>query len=333
MLADLDGSHDDQETSADKRTAFVGELNGGVLIESTGGTAADAAEMIAVFEGFLDAEFQKDIAARDATFGTHAPELLLPRTDAQRRFDAVKCIFDAAAGAVDAGIAPRVSGSNTVVNIVVDLHTFEDAMMRAGWMHPDATTPAAPDLADRRSETSTGVPVPPLEALQAAVAGRVRRLVLDDCGVIVNQGRKQRLFSGAIRDTIKLLAAHCGHPGCTVPGRCCQIDHVEEWISGGHTDGDNADIDCGVHNRLKHHGYQVRRHRRGRTWIRPDGTPMTAAGQRPIPETDRLDAITHRRLDELVRERRQRSHRDQNLETQNLETQNLETQNIVVSAS
>jgi hypothetical protein len=220
-------------------------------------------------------------------------------------------IFRTAASAADAGIAPRVPGSMTTVNIVVDQASFEQQLSRLGWLSPDDINAAATDLAERHCDTDTGIAIHPIDAVHAAVAGRIRRLVVDPTGVIINQGRKQRLFTGPIRDAIHTLTTHCGHPGCTVPSRHCQIDHLHEWGHGGRTNSDNADIDCGPHNRLKHRGYTITRHTRGVRWVRPDGTSITAIGQRPQPESDQLNQAARNRLATWIDERDHPDQHDQ----------------------
>ena len=53
--------------------------------------------MIEIFQRFCDAEFATDWAWLRERFGDNAPHGLLPRSDAQRRFDALLAIFEAAA--------------------------------------------------------------------------------------------------------------------------------------------------------------------------------------------------------------------------------------------
>ena len=97
--------------------------------------------------------------------------------------------------------------------------------------------------------------------------GHVRRVVIGADGVIINLGRRSRLFTGSARDAALLQAVldrgrRCLWPGCR--HRHCQIDHRHEWHHHGHTNLDNAGPLCGRHNRHKTRGY--------RTWRDPDGT-------------------------------------------------------------
>ena len=85
-LADLDGAERNDEISHDRRSASVIDTDRSVSLRATGGTGMVTAELIGIFQQFVDAEFAKDVAVRTAAFGPDAPASKLPRTDAQRRY-------------------------------------------------------------------------------------------------------------------------------------------------------------------------------------------------------------------------------------------------------
>jgi hypothetical protein len=105
--------------------------------------------------------------------------------------------------------------------------------------------------------------------------GRTRAVIVDDHGTIVGMGRTRRLFTGRLRDAVLLRSERCVWPGCNLPTRRCQADHLHEHRHGGRTDPDNGAPACGRHNRFKTHGYTVHRGPDG-TWHthRPDGTEI-----------------------------------------------------------
>jgi hypothetical protein len=116
--------------------------------------------------------------------------------------------------------------------------------------------------------------VHPDAALQAMLAGSVRRVMVDAQAVVINMGRTQRLFTGKARQAAQLLAVRCGFRGCDVAAEFCDVDHVTPWVDGGETDQANSLPLCGSHDRRKH-GQQLRgrRDRHGRIHlIRPDGS-------------------------------------------------------------
>jgi hypothetical protein len=289
-LADLDGAQRDDDISAERRTASVIELNGSIDVRASGGSAMDAAEMIGIFHQFVEAEFVKDVAARTEQFGADAPAAALPRTDAQRRFDALLAIYRAAVLAPADGVAPK-----PVVNVLVGLATFERLMADHGLGSRPVDLPATDvptlDLMVERIESSTGVRLALDDVVLAALQGVVRRVVVDAAGVVVDAGRKRRLFSGVARELALLLVHQCNHPGCTVPGDLCQVDHMAEWQRDhGVTNTSNADARCSPHNPWKSRN-RVRSRRDSQGYIvntRSDGTMMLPVGRR-VPDDGESD--------------------------------------------
>ncbi len=240
------------------------------------------AEMLGVFDEFVEAEFRADVAERTELHGPNAPASLLARTDAQRRFDALRKIFLTAATPADE------RHRQPLVNIIVDVNTWETLLARHRLIPLPDDLPLV-DLAGRRCETDTGIPVPTEAVLQAAMFGHVRRVVVDRDGVVIDMGRRRRLFTGAARAAAMLMAMHCSRWGCTVGAAHAHVDHLREWSRDhGRTDQDNADVDCSGHNRHKHRsGSTARRDPAGRViHYRADGTPMLPVGCRPVPEPE-----------------------------------------------
>lgn len=276
-LADLDGAQRDDDASAERRTASVLQLNGSLDIRASGGSGLVTAEMVGIFQRFVEAEFRKDVAARTAESGPDAPASALPRTDGQRRFDALVEIFRAAVVAPADGVAPT-----PLINLLIGQATLERLVTRrvAG---NDAPPGADVDLTVERIESDGGVRLSPDDVLAAAVIGHVRRVVIDGAGVVVDAGRKRRLFTGVAREMALLLAQSCAHPGCTVPARLCHVDHLAEWErDDGGTDQDNSKPRCSTHNRWKSANRLTSRRDRFGNVVdhREDETPMAPVGRR-----------------------------------------------------
>ena len=90
-------------------------------------------------------------------------------------------------------------------------------------------------------------------------------------------------MSVAARVAAKLMASHCGHPGCTIGAHHAEVDHLDEWQrDNGPTDVANSNIRCRRHNPLKHRlGLIDRRTTTGQViTFRRDGTPMLPVGCR-----------------------------------------------------
>jgi hypothetical protein len=176
-------------------------------------------------------------------------------------------------------------------------------------VEPEAPQPddLMTDLMTERMESSTGVTLAPDDVIAACLSGVVRRVVIDSASVVVDAGRKRRLFTGVARELALLLWQRCGHLGCTVPADRCEVDHMDEWdADGGATDQSNARPRCDTHNpfkskrRLKSvrdpNGYIVD--------YRSDGTPMLPAGRRsPDNPPDASPVVSRDIWDRLVAER------------------------------
>jgi hypothetical protein len=187
----------------------------------------------------------------------------------------------------------------TLVNIIIDQRTHEEALAAHGLVPFPNDLPRV-DFSKRRCETDTGIALLPDDVVLASLHGHVRRVVMNSAGVVIEMGRRQRLFTGAAREAAKLMATECDHPGCGVACTFAQVDHVIEWSEDGSTDPENSSIACGRHNPTKHAHYRVKRTGRGYViYHRRDGTPMLAAGRRHPDELPPDD----RQLDELARQR------------------------------
>ncbi len=287
--ADADGAARSQQDVHRRRNATVLQVGDEVVVRANGG-AYDGAVLREVFDRFCEAEFLTDWAEARQQVGADLARGFLPRTDAQRRFDALVAVFAAAAS------APGVPRSGEpLVNVVVDAHTAAELLaeaagagltgagptgagQRGAGPTGAGTAPRSPDeVLWRRCETVDGVQLPRADVSAALLVGRLRRVVLDSAGRIVDLGRRSRLFRGGAREAVLLLERRCLWPGCNAPPGRLQADHLRGWaFEGGRTDHDDGGPACGHHNLLKRQGYSVRRDEQG-CWhvYRPDGTEIS----------------------------------------------------------
>jgi hypothetical protein len=292
MFADLDGAEKDRGDAIAARQALIATGGDGVDLIATGGTPLQADGLRAILDAFTDAEYHADRQEAKDRLGDDVADSDLRRTRSQRAFDALVKIFHTANNSPLDGTPPAVT-----VNVVMDQYSFETQLAHHG-LCPEPTDLLKPDPATARSQTASGTPVHPEEAVTAALLGHIRRVVVDSRGVVINYGRKQRLFTGPAADAARQLATRCEHPGCTLPAAWCQIDHMREWEHHGPTNQDNAAIICGHHNRTKHRsGLHARRDRDGNIQLqRPDGTWITPVGTDPPTPADFDNAATRARL-------------------------------------
>ena len=160
-----------------------------------------------------------------------------------------------------------------LVNLVVDHTTLEFHLARLAGGDPAPLDPATVD--QRRCETVGGVQIDPADMLAAVLTGHVRRVVFDTGGVVIDLGRRSRLFTGGARDAVLLGDRWCMWPGCDLRSGRCQTDHSTPWAAEGPTRPDNGGIACARHNRWKQRGYHTRRDPQGHWHThRPDGTEI-----------------------------------------------------------
>ena len=240
QYADADGAHKNSERVHEDRDATIHPVGDTVFVDAKVGTA-QGAFMVEVFEKYVQSELARDLADRDAAGTVGHGEL--PRSAQQRRADALYAIFAGAASNVFAA-------SDPVVNIVIDSATYETALnafLNDTPLPSLVGTPATFGL--RRCETTAGVTFDPFDAVAASLIGQVRRVVMDAPSVVIDLGRRSRLFTGASREAIFLRRRKCIWPGCSV--LTCEADHRVPWSEGGTTSPDNGDPLCRKHNRFK----------------------------------------------------------------------------------
>lgn len=315
MLADTDGAHEHRDRQMADRNVRITSVAGELHMDASGGDVLINDELQAIFRRYCEHEFRKDTAARRAEHGDDAAGQPLARTARQRRYDAFIELMRRANQSLDSvSDAPRAA--DPLVNVIVDHRTWALMLTDAGLtttesllgrvLDPFTGLPvdtvgdlladlvADPDsFASMRCETSNGTPLHPHDVLRAALAGHIRRVVIDAHSVPIDMGRKRRLFTGSSRQAAKLLISHCDHTGCNLPADFCEVDHIHEWGDLGATDQTNAGIECDHHNRLKHtRRFTIRRDRRGRRHtIRPDGTIVLPVGVRPPTFPDESDDV------------------------------------------
>ncbi len=279
-VVDQDGTRDDDQSSHHNRdAALLQGFDGSWTLAGRCGSLAGA-ELETIFTAFYEAETLADWDKARAEHGDAATPADLPRTDAQRRFDALEEIFRQAATAR----ADAPGGSVVVTNIVIDHRTFERLAARLAGLDPTPVDDALTvfPTTGYRCSTLDGRPVEATAAVAQALIGHVRRVVVGADGVVVDMGRRRRLFTGAAALAVKLGSTTCYWPGCHTPVTRCHCDHLRPWSvradgsGGGCTCPGNGGPGCGRHNHLKEHGYHVHRDPTGAIHVhRPDGTEIT----------------------------------------------------------
>ncbi len=139
---------------------------------------------------------------------------------------------------------------------------------------PPGASPSDSPPIPRVSIGGRTAPVPDAVARALAAGGTWRRLVTDPLsGAVIDVGRTRYRPPAALADLVRARDGACTHPGCTVPARRCDLDHITPWSGGGTTGLDNLTALCRTHHRLKHApGWTLTRTPGGDlTWTTPTG--------------------------------------------------------------
>src|SRR5829696_3386299 len=120
------GTRGERAQAHEGRDAHLSIVDGaGTLLARFGDL--DAARNREILERFVQAEFETDWTATVERFGDDAKSSLMPRSDAQRRADAMTAIFLRAASTPEGSRAPR-----PVAVIHVDWHSAQERLTRPG---------------------------------------------------------------------------------------------------------------------------------------------------------------------------------------------------------
>ncbi|WP_327045638.1 DUF222 domain-containing protein [Microbispora sp. NBC_01189] len=96
---------------------------------------------------------------------------------------------------------------------------------------------------------ATGHLLPVVSVHRLARTSTLVRIVMNAAGQVLDMGRKVRLATPAQRRAVFARYATCWVDGCPLPATLCQIDHCDNWCSGGLTDLKLLGPACQFHNR------------------------------------------------------------------------------------
>ncbi|QJY48315.1 HNH endonuclease signature motif containing protein [Pseudonocardia broussonetiae] len=145
------------------------------------------------------------------------------------------------------------------------------------------------DVADGTAAIVGGPEIAAATAERLACDARAQVLLRDTRHNRLYLGRRRRLASPAqiaaltVRD-----GGRCRFAGCA-QDRHLHAHHVVHWLRAGRTDLDNLVLLCGFHHTLVHErGFGIRWS--GEAWesLRPDGTPVPAAGEPLVGNVESL---------------------------------------------
>lgn len=259
QLADVDGTQAQLEQNRQNRDADIKRRKCGSWDLSASFDDVAGVEFAEIFGHYVQAEWDADWADARDRVGDTATMLDLRRTQSQRRADALLAMARAAAAC-----PPWSDRPLPLVNYLIDDNTFDATL--AG----DRIDPLR--YRDMVCRSRSGHELNPADVVKLALVGHVRRVVYDATGVVIDMGRKQRLFKGASREAVMLLATTCAWAGCDQKAEWCQADHSISWKAHGCTVPRNGGPLCRRHNIFKEQGFRVSRDETGHWHTHhPDG--------------------------------------------------------------
>ena len=148
-LADVDGTHRDHEAAHAGRSAHASIVGHEFRFDAHGGVL-DGTAMMEILSRFEGAQFNAEWDALRARYGDDACPAMLERTAGQRRFDALRAIFQQAAST-----APGPDRSEPVVNLVMDYESYEAWLARMPARTPTPHCPIRPRSTSGAARPST----------------------------------------------------------------------------------------------------------------------------------------------------------------------------------
>jgi hypothetical protein len=137
---------------------------------------------------------------------------------------------------IPADLLPSQGGSAIAAVVTIPLGTVLGGLAAAG--------------------VDTGHQLSPGEARRLAARHGVIPAILGTKSVVLDFGRRRRLFSDHQRIALRVRHTTCSVEGCTIPAAWCQAHHMDPWAPRdpgrrpGRTDLANGTLLCGRHHRL-----------------------------------------------------------------------------------
>lgn len=109
------------------------------------------------------------------------------------------------------------------------------------------------------------------EVVDGQLRAEWRATVTDQSGAIAHIVTTRRRPTKALSRLVSANQTTCSFPGCRMPAKHCDFDHLTPWSEGGVTSSFNAGPKCRHDHALKDHGWVHRRTEERDVWTSPLG--------------------------------------------------------------
>lgn len=236
-----------------------------------------------------------DGAAFDAALTAVAgvPAVDDPRSHAQRMGaalgDMARLILDhGLAAGRSGGFRPHLTVQVSLESLVAQVNALADTTRAERGARGAAAYPVIPAGWDA-ALLADGTPIPASVLARLACDAEVSRVVFGPDSQVLDVGRSERLYTGAMRRAVIARDRHCAYPNCERPPKFGEIHHVRHWAAhGGETSVANGVLLCWHHHSQVHARYLIirRNHARARwEFLERDGTPIRPLGPEPDAES------------------------------------------------
>ncbi len=192
----------------------------------------------------------RSVTIGDTTDGMVTIRITLPELDAK---SLEKTIRDASGGFADHD--QRTTAQLLADGVINLTELYARGATTGGRNRPTIIATAELDTLLGRNNTdglsADGVTIP-ADILRQLSENADIELLIKSGEHILYLGRSVRLGTDAQFDALLERDGGCRFPGCNAPAAACEIDHLDDWNLGGHTNLDRLALWCFSHHMFRH---------------------------------------------------------------------------------
>src|SRR5699024_9066631 len=180
-------------------------------------------------------------------------------------------LLDGITAVLDTGMSlasttfPTIGGLPAQLSVILDYETLYNRLSYGCTMN----APPRPSATNFISQALFTGPISPSTIRPLSCEAELIPAVLGTDSVMLDMGRKVRLFTPDQRRALITRERGCAAPSCAIPSPWCDAHHVIPWKDGGSTSVANAVLLCSHHHHAVHAGMWTRQLNDGIAWFTP----------------------------------------------------------------